>query len=161
MENKITVAGTTGSGKTCYLTGMYCIMSTGLNNFTLSTDEDSDLSFERLWDNMCNTTLGTGRFPQSTDEVIKYNFKLKYSFREIMNFEWIDYPGASLKYSSKENRMTAEFMSSLKKSSSLLLFIDGEIFSTKYNDPAKELNKTFRCFCGGESFRSSSCYCSN
>lgn len=138
-DTKITVAGLTSSGKTCYLTGMYYRMSAGLKNFTLSTDEDSDLYFERQWEKMCNSSLGDDRFPPLTDQVSKYDFKLKYSFKEIINFEWIDYPGGSLKFSSTENEMTADFMENLKESSCLILFIDGKIFSKDVDDPALQL----------------------
>lgn len=139
-HTKITVAGLTGCGKTCYLLGMYFRMSGGLKNFTLSTNEDDDLSLERQWEIMCDSGLGNDRFPLPSDKVSKYDFKLKYSFKEIMSFEWIDYPGGSLKSSSKENQMTAEFIENLKNSSCLILFIDGDTFSNNTDDPAIELS---------------------
>ena len=38
-----TMLGMTGSGKTCFLTGMYYEMSSGIQGYTLSSDDDIDI----------------------------------------------------------------------------------------------------------------------
>ncbi|MEN6552286.1 MAG: SIR2 family protein [Methanobacterium sp.] len=139
FKTNITAVGLTGSGKTCYLIGMYCQALAESTSFTLSTDKDSDRFLEYQWMSMCDSSLGRNRFPECTDEISKYDFKLKSNYEEIMSFEWIEYPGGLLKYSTKKSEMTANIMSDLKRSSCLLLFIDGEIFGKKIDDPYTKL----------------------
>jgi len=135
---KLTIVGTMGSGKTTYLAGMYYIMSSGLKGFTLSTDHDSDLNLERMWETMMDASIGVSRFPPLSDQVKEYEFKLKYGYKEIMSFDWIDYPGGALKHSSN-SEMYTKFMENLKESACLLLCIDGNAFSSEVDDPSMYL----------------------
>lgn len=73
-------------------------------------------------------TSGQGRFPDTTDQVQKYNFDLQYSFETILPFEWIDYPGGFLDPTSRDvtSEQYKEVEQSIRKSSTLFICIDGE-----------------------------------
>ena len=48
----ITMLGSSGSGKTCYMMGMYAVMSLGVNGFNFTTqDPDDDLVLADQWEN--------------------------------------------------------------------------------------------------------------
>jgi len=50
---KITMLGTTGAGKTSYLLGMYAVMQTGVQGFTLAAkDMDLDLELTQRWEKL-------------------------------------------------------------------------------------------------------------
>ncbi|MCX7922074.1 MAG: hypothetical protein N3B21_08705 [Clostridia bacterium] len=132
---KITMVGLSGSGKTCYLAGMYNIMSCGLKGFTLSADWDTDNELEALWETLRDSSKGEKRFPAPSDEVRNYDFKLKYGMKEIMTFKWLDYPGDSLRASS-DTEDVKKFKEYLKESSCLFICVDGKAFSEEVEDPA-------------------------
>jgi hypothetical protein len=89
-----------------------------------------------MWDKMTDFNLGEDRFPVSTDNITQFTFKLKYAFKEIMLFDWIDYPGGVIKGSST---MRGQVMDSLKESSCIFLCVDGYAFSEDVDDPVEHL----------------------
>ena len=66
-DTQITILGMTGSGKTCYLLGLYYKMASGMKGYTITTDEDTDLDLRKRYSKMCDQTLGEARFPVGTD----------------------------------------------------------------------------------------------
>ena len=42
-DTQITILGMSGSGKTCYLLGLYYRMGSGLKGYTITTDDDTDV----------------------------------------------------------------------------------------------------------------------
>ncbi|MBN1187321.1 MAG: hypothetical protein JXB49_33900 [Bacteroidales bacterium] len=135
-DTKITILGLTGSGKTTYLAGMYYRMSAGVKGFTLSSNNETDTKLEHMWEKMTDNSLGADRFPPPSDNVNKFDFKLKYAFKEIMNFEWIDYPGGAI---VKSHQMRKDVIESLKSSSCVLLCVDGNAFTDEVDDPVEHL----------------------
>ena len=95
-KTKFTMLGMTGSGKTCYLLGMYKKMLGGLKGFSLTTDDDTDGELRTRYSKMDDASLGQKRFPPGTDQTDTYEFTLEYAFSPIMSFAWIDYPGGSM-----------------------------------------------------------------
>lgn len=123
MDNKVTVIGFTGSGKTTYLIGMYICMSTGINGFSLlAKDHNLDLYLEKLWNNLCN-----GQGPDPSNRLETYDFHISHNIKPVCDFEWVDYPGGLLADPLSENRQKLE--SDIKDSDCILLIVDGEIFS--------------------------------
>lgn len=104
MENtKITILGMSGTGKTCYLLGLYYRMGAGLNGFSLAADDDTDVQLRDRYARLCDATLEPAqRFPAGTDNTSKYTFDLQYGYNTIMSFDWIDYPGGSLEKKIRE-----------------------------------------------------------
>lgn len=93
MEIGITMLGTTGTGKTCYLYAMADRMTRGVNNLTfLSDDYEVALDLESQWCKICN-----GVWPEPNDtEGKEYIFTCSYALRPIANFRWYDYKGGLL-----------------------------------------------------------------
>lgn len=131
-DQKVTVIGFTGSGKTSYLAGMYNIMSYGLEGFTLSeADLSQDYYLQNMWENMIDPE--NRRWPAPSDQIMKYNFSLSYAFSEILEFEWLDYPGGLLTESAHSSKYE-ELKNQLKESSCLIIVINGESFYLNTQD---------------------------
>lgn len=130
--NKFTILGETGSGKTCYLLGMYYEMTMGVAGYTLTTQNpDDDKNLTVRYEMLNDKKRGQGRFPDPSDSMQKYNFDLNYAYEKILPFEWIDYPGHFLdpKYGDKSNAQYKEqyeaVEKNIKESDMLYICIDG------------------------------------
>ena len=124
--DKITVIGFKNSGKTCYLAGMYDIMSNGIKNFSLvEKNADQDWYLQGLWENISD---GANRsWPVPSDEKRTYSFSLCHSFDKVMEFEWLDYPGAALV--DPGYGLVDEISNQLSESACLLVLVNGESFA--------------------------------
>lgn len=123
-----TILGTTGSGKTCYLTGLYYKMLRGMKGYSIITDEDSDYKLRNDYKKMQDTTLRLDRFPAGTDNLSEYEFQLEYGYEPILSFKWIDYPGGAL--SSKNEGDYEQYQAikdAIKNSSCLFICVDGSL----------------------------------
>ncbi|MDJ1182535.1 TRAFAC clade GTPase domain-containing protein [Roseofilum casamattae] len=124
---KITMLGTTGSGKTCYMIGMYAYMAIGYNGLTFHAKNlDLDLELSNRYDNLVDNK-GEDRWPPPTQlgESKNYVFSLNYGFKPVIDFEWWDYRGGALK--DQENKEdTQALFKNIKDSSSLFISISGE-----------------------------------
>lgn len=92
MEIGITMLGTTGTGKTCYLYAMADRMTTGVNNLTFSpSDYEVGLDLDDQWGKICD-----GVWPGPSNITEEYKFICAYSMRPIIDFRWYDYKGGLL-----------------------------------------------------------------
>lgn len=128
-DTQITILGMSGSGKTCYLLGLYYKMGSGLKGYTITTDEDTDVQLRNRYTKLCDASLDKQeRFPAGTDNISKYEFDLQYGYNTIMSFDWVDYPGGLLK---EKNSGSLEEYEEVKKeinnSSSLFICVDGSL----------------------------------
>ena len=123
---KITTLGTTGAGKTSYLLGMYAIMQTGVQGFTLSAkDIDLDLELTERWEKLISVK-GEDRWPTPNAATMEeYSFEFSYGFRPLMGFELLDYRGLALSDRSTEQDVQ-DLVQYLSKSQCLFLCISGE-----------------------------------
>ena len=135
MERKIVVIGYTTSGKTTYLTGMYATMKGGIKNFSLIAKEpDTDERFDILWHQMVKDgTSPLPTAPTATETPESYVFKLIHNLEtEILEFEWIDYPGSFL------NRPTTkpyqQLLDVVAEADCLMIIVNGEFLVV--NNPA-------------------------
>lgn len=126
-KTRFTALGMSGSGKTCYVLGMYYQMITGHKGFSLKAGADS-LSRLEGWMDKLDDETGADRFPAGTalTEVSDYEFKLKYALKDIMTFNWIDYGGGTLKAREKNPEAYQALNRSIEDSTVLYVFIDGE-----------------------------------
>ena len=128
---KFTILGESGSGKTCYLLGMYMSMNMDLESIgytIVAQDAQIKKTLTTNYNRLEDDTSGQGRFPDTTDQVQKYNFDLQYSFETILPFEWIDYPGQYLDPTLVDvtDAKYKEVEQSIRESSTLFICIDGE-----------------------------------
>ena len=125
-EIKITMLGTTGAGKTSYLLGMYAVMQTGIQGFTLAAkDMDLDLDLTQRWEKLI-LLKGEDRWPTPNAAAMEYyGFDFSYGFRPLMGFQWLDYRGLALSDRSTEQDV-ADLVQYLTESECLFLCISGE-----------------------------------
>lgn len=122
-----TMLGMTGSGKTCFLTGMYYEMSSGIHGFTLSSEDDIDNELREKWVKLCEKN-GVNRFPVGTDRTERYKFTLEYAYEPIKNFNWLDYPGGDLEKKGTGNiESYKEIEKAILKSTCLFICVDGAL----------------------------------
>ncbi len=129
MDNKITIIGYTGSGKTTYLIGMYmCMSGAGCKNYTIGTrDPNQDVNLEKLWERLCD-----GKFPDASYNSEKYTFHIAHNYKPVCDFDWLDYPGGIL--SEPDHKDSAALKKSISSSDCLLLVLDGEKFKIDAQD---------------------------
>lgn len=98
MRARFTILGESGSGKTCYLLGMCNAMRSDISGYSLFSNNDDQTSrLSRRYAQLMDNSRGKDRFPEITDQPDIYDFRLKYQMRyKLMDFDWIDYPGAYL-----------------------------------------------------------------
>ncbi len=118
--------GTTGAGKTSYLLGMYAVMQTGIQGFTLAAkDIDLDLELTERWEQLISLE-GEDRWPAPNAAATEnYAFDFSYGFRPLIGFEWLDYRGLALSDRSEEPDVR-ELSDRLRESQCLFLCISGE-----------------------------------
>lgn len=123
---KITILGTTGAGKTSYLLGMYAVMQTGVQGFTIAAkDMDVDLELTERWEKLISVT-GEDRWPTPNAATMEYyGFNFSYGFRPLIGFEWLDYRGLALSDRSNEQDVV-DLVQYLSASQCLFLCISGE-----------------------------------
>ena len=135
-DTTFTILGTTGSGKTCYLLGMYYEMCAGKEGYTLTTDDDRDVRLQRLYDRLSDKSLGADRFPAGTDNMSEYEFNLEYGYEPIMSFKWTDYAGNALRLKNAV-KYFADLKKFISSSSSLFICLDGSLLMG--NDTRKKI----------------------
>lgn len=128
-DTQITILGMSGSGKTCYLLGLYYRMGSGLKGYTITTDDDTDVNLRDRYARLCDVSLDLEkRFPAGTDNISKYEFDLQYGYNTIMSFDWMDYPGGLLDRKNSGNLDDYENLkTSINNSSSLFICVDGSL----------------------------------
>lgn len=141
---QFTILGETGSGKTCYLVGMYSEMAAGIGGYSIiAKNDEDDLKLQDMYDRMYDSSLGADRFPAASDQAQKYEFKLQYGFRDIMPFSWLDYPGGIIRAKGSEDEVAYNTLKEhVKESSTLFVCIDGE--KLKGNRTSEKLRKIRR-----------------
>lgn len=119
----ITMLGSSGSGKTCYMLAMYAVMSTGISGFTFTTqDPDDDLDLADDWERL----EVKGEWPDPTIQSKDWLFDCSYGFKKIKGFKWHDYRGGALTDRSKpEDRQV--LLQKFNNSSCIILCISGEV----------------------------------
>lgn len=127
-DTRFTALGLSGSGKTCYILGMYYEMVTGIKGFTLKTLNQTASKLEDWMDRLDDET-GADRFPAGTGltEVSNYEFDLNYQNQKIMSFDWIDYGGRTLREKENNPEAFAELKKSISESAALYIFVDGDL----------------------------------
>ncbi len=139
-RTKITILGTSGAGKTCYLLGMYHIMNMGMKSFYIKADDDTDVELKTKYRKMKDSSLGTNRFPAGTDTNSEYSFMLQYGFEDIVPFQWIDYAGGALvSKTAGDEEEYKKIKDTINESSCLLICVDGELL--KGNDTEEKIER--------------------
>lgn len=145
-NTRFTALGMSGSGKTCYVLGMYYQMITGLKGFSVKAENSSVAKLE-AWMDKLDEECGMDRFPAGTalTEVSDYEFKLKYALQDIMTFNWIDYGGGTLKERENNPEPYQMLLESIEQSPVLYVFLDGELLCQENSEKRiREVKKNAR-----------------
>ena len=142
-DTRFTAVGLSGSGKTCYLLGMYYEMCVGINGFTLVTTNRAATKLEDWMDQLDDET-GMDRFPVGTSltEFSNYSFKLNYYNEPVMSFDWADYGGGTIHSRNDNPEVYTELINSINESTALYIFIDGELLCNE--NPEKRMRNIER-----------------
>ena len=142
-DTRFTALGMSGSGKTCYLLGMYYEMCVGVRKFTLVTTNQAASKLEDWMDQLDDET-GMDRFPAGTSltEFSDYSFKLSYCNEPIMSFDWADYGGGTIRARENNPEAFKKLDDSVKNSTALYIFIDGELLCSE--DTETKIKKVLR-----------------
>ncbi|MBQ3442043.1 MAG: hypothetical protein IJG33_02230 [Selenomonadaceae bacterium] len=129
-SSKFAILGEDGSGKTCYLLGMYYAMSMDTANYmVVATDPVTDRFLLRRCQMLKDKSRKGNRFPPGTDCVEKFNFNLWHNDETIHSFEWMDYPGGWLDVRERRNLSGSDDYNSFKdfimNSEMVFICIDG------------------------------------
>lgn len=124
-EVRLTMIGYTGSGKTCYLLGMYHQMQVGTQGFTMSTpDPDDGTPLEEKWEKL--TEEGEDRWPlPNAGGFEEYQFVLEHGLAPFAMVDWVDYRGGTIDELYKSSELK-ELMSWLTRSTCVFLAVSGE-----------------------------------
>ncbi|MEB3338424.1 MAG: hypothetical protein VKJ46_13235, partial [Leptolyngbyaceae bacterium] len=115
-----------GSGKTCYMLGMYAEMQLGKRGFTLSAQNtDENIRLSTLWDQLLTPETGDYWPSPTVEKPHPYTFEFSYGFKPLIEFEWLDYPGNTLSGPSTDTD-TQDLRNHLLASSCVFLSISGE-----------------------------------
>lgn len=126
-DTKMMIMGMSGSGKTCYLLGMYYKMAAGMKGYSIfATDEDVNTDMRKRYKKLCDPSLGADRFPLGTDNVTSYEFELQYSYKKVLSFDWQDYPGGDLELANDGDiERYNTIKKSISESATLFICVDG------------------------------------
>lgn len=130
VNEKITVLGFRGAGKTTYMAGMYDLLSYGLNRFFLHAAPDDDQYLSVIWEDI--SSGATRKWPMPSDDKRLYTFRLSYDLKEMLSFDWMDYPGGALIDPGYE--LIDDLKRQLGSSACLQLLINGESFTAEAKD---------------------------
>ena len=127
-SSKFALLGEDGSGKTCYLLGMYYAMSMDTANYmVVATTPYVDRVLLRRCQMLKDKSRGRSRFPLGTDCVEKFKFNLWHNDETIHSFEWMDYPGGWLNTTLRDesSQVYQEFKKFILDSEMVFICIDG------------------------------------
>jgi hypothetical protein len=122
---QVTMVGNTGSGKTTYLIGMYAEMSNGVDNYFLTSHQDTHVDLTDAWARL----VEDGLLPTATDESKSFSFMFRYGTAPLLSMEWIDYRGSDVRGKS-DNPTTAALLERLGESDSLYFTFDGALLAS-------------------------------
>lgn len=136
---KITMLGTSGSGKTVYMSAMSELFFNGeVNGYTIANRENNydSIAFIGKGFNDINTLYQYGRFPSGTSSSIIMPLELRYKGHKVINIDWIDYRGGAIKELANgvENPQNAEILATLIASDVVMIFVDAAVLKVCNNN---------------------------
>ena len=124
---KITMLGTSGSGKTTYLSALLGILYDGaIDGFHITPCDTTDAEINRQIEEI-NTLYRDGKFPDGTaDDIRNLSLSLCKNQFKLVDFDFIDYRGGALEEIAKDENSskTQDLTTALLASDVALVFID-------------------------------------
>lgn len=114
---KLTMIGTSGTGKSCYLYATYYRMLEGVAGFNFScNDFNQARELASAWD----VILDDGVWPPGTAESEEYRFSCVKDGDPIGEFTWLDYRGGVLNETGGSQKEVDEFLLRVRSSDAIL-----------------------------------------
>jgi len=105
---------------------MYDTMRLGSNGFTFAArDLDVDRELTDVWERMAAPTSGKRPWPPTTDDMRAYDFDFNFGFQRFMTFSWLEYPGAVI-YSTDKDEMRPALQESLNQADGILVCLPSD-----------------------------------
>lgn len=136
---KITMLGTSGSGKTVYMSAMSeLFFNGGVNGYTIANREnnyDSSTLINKGFNDV-NTLYQYGRFPSGTSSNIVMPLELRYNGHQVIDIDWIDYRGGAIPdlANGVENSQNAEILATVIASDVVMIFVDAAVLKVCKNN---------------------------
>ena len=140
-DTRYTIIGASGSGKTCYIAGSYKAMANDdVPDFSLQALGDSTIKMlEAQLIALRDKSKGSERYPVKTrnevDQIKTFQFNLLHNSHKVINFDLIDYAGASI---VDKGSVYQKLKQSISESTVLYILVDGDIFCDDDKDERKE-----------------------
>lgn len=134
---KITMVGTSGSGKTVFSAGVYSVfMRKEFEGFKIYPRGDG-LPGQMIGAHKFSkdfNTLAEKRWPEGTSETDLHPLDLYYQGSRIVNFDWIDYRGGLIDNPSIDLGKASDVYANIAASDAVILFADAHKL-TETDDP--------------------------
>lgn len=119
----VTMLGTSGSGKSTFMLGMYAILAGGVRGYFAHAAHDDHLQLMDQWDLLYED----GRLPPPTPERTRnYRFHFLQGLEQLLLIDWMDYRGGALSdHSSSAD--TAELIKRMVASDGVYIVLDGMV----------------------------------
>lgn len=134
---KITMLGTSHSGKTCYLHAMHYVMGgRGRQGFNvICENDDQGQAMAEAYEKMRRERIAPPK--TAVRDFARYPFVFTYGYKPIMRFEWIDYRGGALEdgASAEDRRALRQH---LLESAAIAICISGEHLREELTEDAAD-----------------------
>ncbi len=118
----ILMVGHSGAGKTSFMAGMYKYLGEDKGGFGISAKNPTQKAhLQRMAQG-----LQKGVYPAGTDVQNRYEFAFTVLGHDLVPFNWIDYRGGILLSDDPDDEDIEEFMTAIKNSDALVVFLDGQ-----------------------------------
>jgi len=116
---RVVMLGHSGVGKTTYMAAMYYALHTPMAGFRLKAKERS------VHNHLLRVArrMRRGIYPDPTDSMVKYDFRLLLDDVQVMELSWHDFRGGALSESGT-NDDTQALMRTLNTAQGILMFVD-------------------------------------
>ena len=124
---RISMVGTSGAGKTCWLACLYNLFQNPRQGFTLLAENDQAMDLEDLWEELEDLNAGDEFSIPGTASERDFCFKLCFGGRPIAQLNWADYRGGLLDVRSSDGdsgESVKELIEQVRGSQSLVLIVD-------------------------------------
>lgn len=161
---KITMVGTSGSGKTAFMSGLYESLNankmSGFHIVPAGNTLDETIVLQGKWQALALPNRNF-QFPPGTARTTLWSFDLRYYEKLVCNYEWIDYRGGILTDITSEAIMNdgekrkdvSELISHIALSNAVILFADSlmltyydNINHARYRSGASIINAIFEAY---------------
>jgi hypothetical protein len=129
--------GTTGVGKTTFLTAMYYELGqVGRNGFKLRADRNSHIVLSRNWKELVQSHI----WPKPNADYSEFRLELRHGDDHIKEFDFVDYRGGAVT-DLKEEEHYQKLSNDVERSDALLILADSWYIANKSTAYAEEQNE--------------------